>query len=112
MVRFTLGYIVDDYCLTFVGEGGGSYCSWLYGGRLLLEVSWGRGMVRIALGYIVDDYCLTFVRGGVVRIALGYIEDDYCLTFMEGKKQLLFFFSISVNPVFSCIHFCQCEILS
>jgi hypothetical protein len=58
---------VDDYCLTFVGEGGGSYCSWIYGGRLLLEVSWGRGMVRIALGYIVDDYCLTFVGGrGVV----------------------------------------------
>ena len=38
--RIALGYIVDDYCLTFFR---------------------GRGMVRIALGYIVDDYCLTFV---------------------------------------------------
>jgi hypothetical protein len=43
VVRIALGYIVDDYCLTFVR---------------------GRGVVRITLGYIVDDYCLTFVGEG------------------------------------------------
>ena len=91
-VRIVLGYIVDDYCG--------------------LDVCGGDGAVRIVLGYNVDDYCLTFVWGmGVVRIALGYIADDYCLTFIGGRSNHCFF-SISVNPVFSCIHFCQCEILS
>ena len=73
------------------GEGSGSYCSWLYCGRLLLDVCRGREVVRIVLCYIVDDYCLTFVGGGLVRIVLGYIVDDYYLTFMEGKEQPLLF---------------------
>ena len=64
-VRIVLGYIVDDYCLTFVrGRGGGSYYSWLYCGRLLLDVCRRRGVVRIALGYMVDDYCLRLIGGG------------------------------------------------
>ena len=61
--RIVPGYIVDDFSLTAVGGGGGSYCSWLYCGRLLLDVCRGVGAVRIFVGYFVDDYCLTFVGG-------------------------------------------------
>jgi len=98
VVRIVLGYIVDDYCLTFVGGGGGSYCSWLCCRRLLLDVCRGVGEVRIFVGYIVDDYCWTFVwgRGG------SYCSWLYCGRLLfdvygeEGATIVLFPFQLTL----------------
>ena len=60
-VRVVPGYIVDDFSLTVVGGGGGSYCSWLYCGRLLLDVYGGEEATIVFFPFQLTQCFLVFI---------------------------------------------------